>query len=65
MFSMFSNVTEGLWVDIAAVAGGLILVILLVAISRRGPKKPPERPPRTEAQARAAQANRDRLAGRR
>jgi hypothetical protein len=65
MLSMFSHMTEGLWVDIAAVAGGLILVIILVAISRRGPKKPAERPPRTEAQARAAQANRDRLSGRR
>jgi|HubBroStandDraft_6_1064221.scaffolds.fasta_scaffold1598162_1 hypothetical protein len=65
MLSMFSHMTEGLWVDIAAVAGGLILVIILVAISRRGPKKPKERPSRTEAQARAAQANRDRLSGRR
>lgn len=65
MFSMFSHITEGLWVDIAAVAAGLILVIGLLVISRRGPKKPAARPPRTEAQAREAQADRDRLAGRR
>jgi hypothetical protein len=65
MFSIFSNMTSGLWIDVAAAVGGLILISMLVLISRRGPKKPAEKPPRTEAQARADQANRDRLAGRR
>jgi hypothetical protein len=65
MLSIFSNMTPGLWIDVAAAAGGLILILGIVVISRRGPKKKIEPPPRTEEQARAAQANRDRLAGRR
>jgi ABC-type phosphate transport system auxiliary subunit len=65
MLNLFSNVAPAVWVNVAAVAGGVILILGLVVISRRGPKKKPERQPRTEAQARAAQANRDRLSGRR
>jgi hypothetical protein len=59
------SLLHGPWINIAAIAIGLLIVVGLLAISRRGPKKLVEHPPRTEEQARAAQGDRDRLAGRR
>jgi hypothetical protein len=65
MLDMLANATRGPWINVAAVAGGLLLVVAIFAIARRGPKKQALPPQRTEAQARDAQADRDRLAGRR
>jgi hypothetical protein len=62
---MLSNLTSSPWINVAAVAAGVLVIAVLVAMSRKGPKKKAEPAPRTEAMARAAQANRDRLSGRR
>ena len=63
MLNELTNTTAGLW-TIGGVTAGVVALICVVVVSRTRTRLAP-RVVRTEETARAAQANRDRLSGRR
>jgi hypothetical protein len=64
MLDSLLNTTQGLW-TIGGVATGIVVLICAVVVARSKVRIAPRSVLRTEADARASQANRDRLAGRR
>jgi hypothetical protein len=64
MLNSLLNTTQGLW-TIGGLATGIVVLICVVVVARSRVRTAPRVSLRTEADARASQANRDRLAGRR